>query len=106
MALRPFYTMPCPDDNRYSNSYDYFLRGEEILSGAQRIHDPKLLEEVAQSKGVPTGPLKDYIDSFRYGAWPHGGAGVGLERVVMLYLGVGNVRKSSMFPRDPKRLTP
>ena len=50
--------------------------------------------------------LKDYIDSFRYGACPHGGCGVGCERVVMLYLGLNNIRKSSMFPRDPDRLTP
>jgi aspartyl-tRNA synthetase len=50
--------------------------------------------------------LESYIRSFRYGALPHGGCGVGLERVVMLYLGLNNIRKSSMFPRDPKRLTP
>ena len=47
-----------------------------------------------------------YIDAFKFGALPHGGAGVGLERVVMLYLNAGNIRKTSMFPRDPKRLTP
>lgn len=50
--------------------------------------------------------VKGYADSFKYGARPHGGAGVGLERVVMLYLGLDNIRKTSMFPRDPKRLTP
>lgn len=44
MQVRPFYTMPDPEDPRYSNSYDVFIRGEEIISGAQRIHDPKLLE--------------------------------------------------------------
>jgi aspartyl-tRNA synthetase len=42
-AVRPFYTMPDPQDGRYSNSYDMFLRGQEICSGAQRIHDPELL---------------------------------------------------------------
>jgi nondiscriminating aspartyl-tRNA synthetase len=106
MAIRPFYTMPCPDDPNYSNSYDFFLRGEEILSGAQRIHDPQLLLEVAKAKNVDVKHLSAYIDSFKYGAWPHGGAGVGLERVVMLYLGIPNIRKTSMFPRDPKRLAP
>ena len=105
-AVRPFYTMPCPDDARYSNSYDVFLRGEEICSGAQRVHDPQLLEEVIQSKGVPLEPLKHYIDSMRSGMPPHGGGGVGLERVVFLYLGLDNVRKASMFPRDPSRCTP
>lgn len=106
LSVRPFYTMPCPDDNTYSNSYDVFIRGEEIISGAQRVHDPDLLTERAQALGVPLDSIASYIDSFRLGAPPHGGAGVGLERVVMLYLGLDNIRKTSMFPRDPKRLTP
>ena len=41
--VRPFYTMPDPEDGRYSNSFDVFIRGEEIISGAQRVHDPALL---------------------------------------------------------------
>lgn len=90
----------------YSNSYDLFLRGEEIVSGAQRIHDPDLLEERAKALNVNLKPIQAYVDSFKYGAWPHGGAGIGLERVAMLYLGMGNVRRTSMFPRDPDRLTP
>ena len=51
-------------------------------------------------------PLKYYVDSFRHGMSPHGGAGIGLDRVVFLYLGLDNVRKASMFPRDPSRLVP
>jgi len=105
-VVRPFYTMPCPDDGRYSNSYDVFLRGEEICSGAQRVHDPELLQSVIASKGVPLEPLQHYVDSMRHGMPPHGGGGVGLERVVFLYLGLDNVRKASMFPRDPSRCTP
>jgi aspartyl-tRNA synthetase len=89
-----------------SNSYDFFLRGEEIVSGAQRVHDPELLTRRAEACGVPVDTIKAYIDSFRHGALPHGGGGVGLERVVMLFLGLPNIRKASMFPRDPKRLTP
>ena len=50
--------------------------------------------------------IKAYVDAFRYGCSPHAGGGIGLERVVMLYLGLDNIRKTSMFPRDPKRLTP
>merc|ERR1711871_689811 len=49
LCVRPFYTMPDPNDEKYSNSYDIFLRGEEIMSGAQRIHDPKLLIERCQN---------------------------------------------------------
>jgi aspartyl-tRNA synthetase len=111
-ALRPFYTMPtapCSEDTEninYSNSYDVFLRGQEIASGAQRIHDPKMLIERAEKKKVDIHKIQAYIDSFKYGSFPHGGVGFGLERVAMLYLGLENVRKLSMFPRDPKRITP
>ncbi|RMZ52373.1 hypothetical protein APUTEX25_000648, partial [Auxenochlorella protothecoides] len=105
-AIRPFYTMPCKDDERYSCSYDIFIRGEEIISGAQRIHDPSLLERRAKECGIPVETIQAYVDSFKYGAWPHGGIGVGMERVVMLFCGLDNVRKTSMFPRDPKRLAP
>jgi nondiscriminating aspartyl-tRNA synthetase len=105
--IRPFYTMPDPDDERFSNSYDIFLRGQEICSGAQRCHDPNLVMEIIEKKGMEAGDgLKTYVESFRHGVSPHAGAGFGLERVVFLYLGLDNVRKASMFPRDPNRCTP
>ncbi|CAF4568794.1 unnamed protein product [Rotaria socialis] len=106
LAVRPFYTMPDPNNPKYSNSYDMFIRGEEILSGAQRIHDAQLLLQRVEHHKVDTKQIKSYIDAFRYGCPPHAGGGIGLERVLMLYLGLGNVRKTSMFPRDPKRVTP
>jgi aspartyl-tRNA synthetase len=106
LAVRPFYTMPDPNNPMYSNSYDMFMRGEEILSGAQRVHDPEYLTERAKIHNIDLEKIKSYIDSFRYGAPPHAGGGIGLERVTMLYLGLDNIRKASMFPRDPKRLTP
>uniref|UniRef100_G1K905 Aspartate--tRNA ligase, cytoplasmic n=1 Tax=Anolis carolinensis TaxID=28377 RepID=G1K905_ANOCA len=106
LAVRPFYTMPDPKNPKTSNSYDMFMRGEEILSGAQRVHDPQLLTERAMHHGIDLEKIKAYIDSFRFGAPPHAGGGIGLERVTMLYLGLSNVRQTSMFPRDPKRLTP
>ncbi|KAH9557800.1 hypothetical protein CY35_07G104100 [Sphagnum magellanicum] len=105
-AIRPFYTMPCWDDSRYSNSFDVFIRGEEIISGAQRVHDPELLTKRAIECGIEVNTLSTYIDSFRWGAVPHGGAGVGLERVVMLFCALNNIRKTSLFPRDPQRLAP
>lgn len=104
--VRPFYTMPCPHDKRYSNSYDAFLRGEEITSGAQRVHDVELLTRRATECNIPIDSLAKYIASFSMGAFPHGGAGIGLERVVMLFLGLDNIRKSSMFPRTPTRCEP
>jgi aspartyl/asparaginyl-tRNA synthetase len=89
-----------------SNSYDFFMRGEEILSGAQRIHDATLLTEKMRSKGVDPESMKGYVDGFRMGCAPHGGGGIGLERVLMLFLKLNNVRRASLFPRDPKRLEP
>ncbi|XP_060593999.1 aspartate--tRNA ligase, cytoplasmic-like isoform X1 [Ruditapes philippinarum] len=106
LAVRPFYTMPDPNNIKWSNSYDFFMRGEEIMSGAQRIHDPKFLAERAKLHEIDLETIKGYIDSFRYGAPPHAGGGIGLERVTMLYLGLDNIRKASLFPRDPKRITP
>lgn len=106
LAIRPFYTMPDPKNPKYSNSYDIFMRGEEIMSGAQRIHDPDFLIERAKHHDVDINKIAAYIEAFRFGCPPHAGGGIGLERVVMLYLGLENIRKTSMFPRDPKRLTP
>lgn len=106
LAVRPFYTMPDPEDPKWSNSYDMFMRGEEILSGAQRIHDADFLVERAKVHAIPIDTIQSYIDSFKYGCPPHAGGGIGLERVTMLYLGLDNIRKTSMFPRDPKRITP
>ena len=106
--VRPFYTMPDPTNAELSNSYDIFIRGEEVTSGAQRIHDPHMLLEQAAAKDPPVdlSPIQAYVDSFKYGAFPHGGGGIGLERVVMLFCGLPNIRKTSLFPRDPKRLSP
>ncbi|CDS12969.1 hypothetical protein LRAMOSA05153 [Lichtheimia ramosa] len=106
LAVRPFYTMPDAENPQYSNSYDFFMRGEEIMSGAQRIHDPDFLVERAKEHGVDISTIQPYIDAFKIGAPPHAGGGVGLERVVMLYLALGNIRRTSLFPRDPKRLEP
>lgn len=106
LAIRPFYTMPDPINSKYSNSYDMFMRGEEIISGAQRVHDPDFLTARAQHHNIDLEKIKSYIESFKFGCPPHAGGGIGLERVTMLYLGLDNIRKTSMFPRDPKRLTP
>lgn len=106
LNVRPFYTMPCPDNPKLSNSYDLFIRGEEIVSGAQRIHDVALLIARANHWKIPISSIQSYIDAFKHGALPHAGGGIGLERVVMLYLGLKNIRRTSMFPRDPQRLSP
>lgn len=120
LAIRPFYTMPSHETQQnynpadpnagYSNSYDFFMRGQEIMSGAQRIHDATYLEKRMKEHVTPVDPksegLRDYVDCFRYGCPPHAGGGIGLERIVMLWLGLPNVRLASLFPRDPSRLSP
>ncbi|CAG2118495.1 unnamed protein product, partial [Medioppia subpectinata] len=73
LAVRPFYTMPDPSNQKYSNSYDLFMRGEEIMSGAQRVHDPQFLVERATHHAIDLNGIKGYIDSFRYGCPPHAG---------------------------------
>lgn len=104
-SARPFYTMPHKDAG-FTCSYDVFMRGTEIISGAQRCHDVNLLTERIKAKNIDPDSIKYYLDSFRYGAIPHGGVGVGLERVVKLFLDINNIRKTCLFPRDPTRLTP
>ena len=83
-----------------------FIRGQEISSGAQRCHDVSMLKQILERKGQDASTLQDYMRSFEHGVSPHAGAGIGMERVVFLFLGLDNVRKGSMFPRDPNRLFP
>ncbi|EJD48675.1 aspartyl-tRNA synthetase [Auricularia subglabra TFB-10046 SS5] len=103
-SARPFYTMPDKDDPKFTNSFDIFLRGQEILTGGQRVHDARQLEAAMRQKGVRPETMEEYMDGFRWGAPPHAGCGFGLERIVMLLLGLGDVRHASLFPRDPKSL--
>jgi len=103
-SARPFYTMPDPSDDRITNSFDIFMRGQEIVSGGQRIHDANFLEKQMKKKGVRPDSMPEYIEGFRWGAPPHAGCGVGLERLTYLFLNLGNIRLASLFPRDPKSL--
>ncbi|KAL1988041.1 hypothetical protein VTN96DRAFT_1072 [Rasamsonia emersonii] len=105
-SARPFYTMPDPEDPRFTNSFDIFVRGQEIVSGGQRIHDPKMLEQSLRHIGVDPSVMEDYMEGFRWGAPPHAGAGVGLERLLMLILKLGNIRLASLFHRDPRSFPP
>ncbi|TFK49883.1 aspartyl-tRNA synthetase, cytoplasmic [Heliocybe sulcata] len=101
-GVRPFYTMLDAENPKFSNSYDFFIRGEEILSGGQRIHHADMLIERMREARINPDSMKDYVDGFRWGCPPHGGGGIGLERVVMLLLKLGNIRWASLFPRDPR----
>ena len=103
-SARPFYTMPDPEDPTVTNSFDIFLRGQEILSGAQRIHDAKTLIDQMERMKVDPRSMEEYIQGFEWGAPPHGGGGIGMERMLMLLLSLGDIRHATMYPRDPKSL--
>src|SRR3989344_749948 len=107
-SLKPFYIMPrgADVDAEYSEGFDLIYRGMEITSGGQRIHLPELLIAKIKQKGLKVESLKDFIDSFRFGAPPHSGWSIGLERMTMLLCDLDNVREATMFPRDRDRLTP
>jgi hypothetical protein len=101
-AARPFYTMLDPKDDKITNSFDFMVRGQEILSGGQRVHDYTVLRERMEAQGMKPDDLKEYMQAFEWVAPPHAGAGIGLERLVSLILDLGNLRYASLFPRDPK----
>lgn len=103
---RPFYTMDDPADPEYTLSFDLLFRGLEITSGGQRIHDYN--EQVAKMQKLGMNPelFETYLMLHKYGAPPHGGLGIGLERLTMHLLGAKNVRETTMFPRDINRVTP
>ena len=108
-GARPFYTMEDPENPAVTNGYDFFMRGQEILSGGQRIHIPELLEARLRKKGIDpkSSGIKEYVDVFRSaGVPPHGGGGIGLDRVVAWYLNLPSVHLTSYYPRTPKRLLP
>lgn len=104
--LRPFYTMPKPGNDQYTNSFDLQLRELEITSGAQRVHDPKMLEKRFLSKGLNPKDFDFYISAFKYGMPPHGGWGLGLERLTMILMDLPNIREATLFPRDRTRISP
>jgi aspartyl-tRNA synthetase len=108
LSGKPFYIMPKKgkDGEEISAGFDAIYKGMEISSGGQRVHIPELLEERLKAKGLNPKDFKSYIDSFRYGAPPHAGWGMGLERLTMLILGIDNIREVVLFPRDRTRLTP
>ena len=103
---RPFYAMDDPEDTRYTLSFDLLYHGLEITTGGQRIHDLNMLEEKIQAKGMTEEGLEQYLDAFRFGMPPHGGLGIGLERLTMQLLREDNVREACLFPRDMSRLEP
>lgn len=105
-AVRAFYSLPNPENPKLSESYDLVFRGLEIASGAERVHDPDQLVSIMRSRGLDPETFKDYIEIFKYGAPPHGGWGLGSERIVQKLLGLSSIKEAILYPRDVKRLAP
>lgn len=101
-----FYHMRDEADNERSKRADLLFRGMEVTTLAQREHRLDILEKQAKEKGMNLEPLADYLNFFRYGCPPHGGAGIGPGRLIMRLLDLPNIREATFLPRDVKRLNP
>lgn len=105
-AKRPFYAMDDPQDESCALSFDLLFRGLEITTGGQRIHDYTMQTDKMRRMGLDPEDFASYLMIHKYGMPPHGGLGIGLERLTMKLLGLKNVREASLFPRDLGRLEP
>ncbi|MCD5384566.1 MAG: aspartate--tRNA(Asn) ligase, partial [Candidatus Pacebacteria bacterium] len=104
VSKRPFYTYEDENDKGFTKSFDLLFRGVEIVSGGQRVHNYAELIEKITAKGLDPKAFEFYLQAFKYGMPPHGGIGMGLERLTEKFLGIGNVREASLFPRDMNRI--
>ena len=104
VSKRPFYTREDEDDRGFTKSFDLLFRGVEITTGGQRIHDHGLLLEKLEAKGLDPKNFGFYLQAFKYGMPPHGGWGMGLERLTQKLLGLENVKEATLFPRDMNRI--
>jgi len=103
---KPFYTMPSPGNSEETEGYDLLLKGIEIVTGSQRIHEYKMLIENMEKKGVKPAGMEFYLDTFKFAMPPHGGWGMGSERLIQQIFGLKSVKEAVLFPRDVKRLSP
>ncbi len=103
-SKRPFYTHVDPENPEFTRSFDLLFRGLEMCSGGQRVHDYEELKERIAAKGLDPEKFEFYLQAFKYGVPPHGGIGLGLERLTAKFCGVGNVKEATLFPRDMNRI--
>ena len=104
--VKPFYVMAKPEDPEYSFSFDLEYKGDEMASGGQREHRYSVLVENMKKRGIDPAGFEFYLAPFRYGMPPHGGWGLGLDRLVQKLLDLPNIREAILFPRDRNRLSP
>ena len=103
---RPFYAMDDPEDPRCTLSFDLLFRGMEVTTGGQRVHDYQAQVAKMEARGMHPEEFRDFLTIHQHGMPPHGGLGIGLERLTMKLCGLENVREASLFPRDQSRLDP
>ena len=103
---RPCYAMDDPADSTYTLSFDLLFRGMEITTGGQRIHDYHELLAKMEKRGMTDEGMEQYLSAFKHGMPPHGGLGIGMERLTMKMMNEDNVRETTLFPRDLSRLEP
>ncbi len=101
---RPFYTYEDEEDPGYAKGGDLLFRGVEITTLAQRIHDYDKLVASIVSKKLDPEKFRYYLQAFKYGMPPHGGLGLGLERLTAKLLSLDNVKEATLFPRDLNRI--
>ncbi len=104
VSKRPFYTMEDSEDPGFTKSFDLLFRGVEITTGGQRVHDLDMLKTKLATKGLDPKNFEFYFQTFKYGIPPHGGWGMGLERLTAKFCGVKNVKEATLFPRDINRI--
>jgi nondiscriminating aspartyl-tRNA synthetase len=106
MVKRPFYTHPDPERPGYSNSFDLLFRGQELVTGGQRLHRYSDYLAALTVRGENPDAYAGYLATFAHGMPPHGGFAIGLERWVSRVIGADNIRYATLFPRDVQRLVP
>ncbi len=104
VSKRPFYTMEDTEDPGFTKSFDLLFRGVEIISGSQRVHEYDMLIQKIKNKGLDPEKFEFYLMAFKWGIPPHGGIGMGLERLTQKFLGIENVKEATLFPRDINRI--
>ena len=97
--------MPCPDNANRSNSFDVIYKGQEICTGGQRQNNYEKLISAITRRGLNTDGLEDYLNSFKGGSRAHGGCGVGVNRILSLFLGINDVKHAVLFPGNLNRIT-
>ncbi len=103
---RPFYAKDSEENNLETESFDLLFRGVEITTGGQRIHHYEEILKKLEWKKLDADTFSFFTSLHKYGVIPHGGFGLGLERLTQKIIGLGNIKEASLFPRDITRLSP